>query len=122
MPEKQTLKPRKTPVKTAKTTSSSDEKDIKQLRKIMQEAGFQDFILYMRSPWRIIWMNFLAGIFRGLGIVIGMTVVVGIVFWFVYWLLSNTVDFPVIGQYFEMFLEMLEHYAPETTVSGLSFR
>ena len=53
------------------------------------------------------WHNFLAGIFRGLGIIVGMTVV----FAFIIWLLTNLVDFPLIGQHFVELKNLLEQFS-----------
>ncbi len=41
------------------------------------------------------WKNFLAGIFRGLGALLGASVVVALVLW----LLTLTQSFPLVGQY-----------------------
>jgi hypothetical protein len=94
---------------------SKDEKNIEdarrellRLKKILDGAGFSDFVRYLRSPWRIMWVNFWAGVFRGLGILLGMTVVVALLVWF----LTKMVDFPLIGQYFEEVLDAIKLYAP----------
>lgn len=55
----------------------------------------EEYLVYLRSPWRIIWKNFLAGIFRGLGALVGASVVVALLLW----LLTLTQSFPLIGQY-----------------------
>ncbi len=83
------------------------QKDLKALRMAFEELEVSEFIKYLRSPWRIMWHNFLAGIFRGLGIIVGMTVV----FAFLIWLLTNLVDFPLIGSYFTDLKELLEQFA-----------
>ena len=59
---------------------------------------------YLSSPGRIIWRNFVAGIFRGLGILLGMTVVVGILVW----LFTKFIDIPLLGQYFQQLIDTLE--------------
>jgi len=69
---------------------------------------FDEFVRYLSSPWRIIWMNFVAGIFKGLGILIGMTVVLAVLIW----MITKMVDFPLIGQYFLDLKNMLESFAP----------
>lgn len=74
----------------------STEKEIRQLVHILKQTGFEDFVRYLRSPWRIIWTNFLGGIFRGLGIIAGMTIVFAILVW----VLGQFVNFPLIGQFF----------------------
>jgi len=96
----------------AKKPAPTTEKDRKHLKKVLEEPGFADFIQYMRSPWRIFWLNFIAGIFRGVGILLGMTVVVGILVWIAVAFLSRVVDFPLVGQYFEMILNLIQQYAP----------
>ena len=90
-----------------KKSKSPAQKDAEALRKAFRELQVSEFVKYLRSPWRIMWHNFLAGIFRGLGIIVGMTVV----FAFIIWLLTNLVDFPLIGQYFVDLKVMLESFS-----------
>ena len=92
---------------TSSLKSSQAIKDAEALKKAFAQMHIEEFVRYLRSPWRIIWTNLLAGIFRGLGIIIGMTVV----FAFLIWLLSGLVDFPVIGQYFTDLKEILEEFS-----------
>lgn len=83
------------------------EKDAKALKAAFKELQVNEFIKYLRSPYRIMWHNFLAGVFRGLGVIVGMTVVFALLIW----LLTNLVDFPLIGQYFEELKDILESFA-----------
>lgn len=53
------------------------------------------FIQYVSSPWRIVWVNFVAGIFRGLGALIGASLVIALLVW----ILSLFVDAPLVGEY-----------------------
>ena len=89
------------------TKKSQAQKDAEALKRAFKELQISEFMKYLQSPWRIIWHNFLAGIFRGLGIIVGMTVV----FAFLIWLLTNLVDFPLIGQYFWDLKEVLESFS-----------
>ena len=92
----------------AKETPKTDpEKDAAALRKALKELQVSEFIKYLRSPWRIMWHNFLAGVFRGLGLIVVMTVVFAVIIWF----LAGLVDFPLIGRYFEDLKNMLEQFA-----------
>ncbi len=84
--------------------------DIKKVTKILRSSGFSDFLRYLKSPWKIIWINFLAGIFRGLGMIIGMTVVFALVIW----TLSKFVDYPLIGEYVKNVQDNLEEYTEQT--------
>lgn len=73
----------------------------------------EDYLLYLRSPLRIMWINFLAGIFRGLGAVVGATVVVAALLW----LLTLIVSFPVIGEYVRDFHQQVIGFIEETRYS-----
>lgn len=46
---------------------------------LLGHVGLPEFVDYLSSPMRIIWTNLLAGIFRGLGFVLGATVVLAVV-------------------------------------------
>ena len=56
---------------------------------------FVEFVRYLRSPWRIIWNNLLAGIFRGLGFLLGATVVLATI---IYVLVTIIGSLPIVGQ------------------------
>ncbi|MFH0833933.1 MAG: DUF5665 domain-containing protein [Patescibacteria group bacterium] len=67
-------------------------------------AGMDDFVRYLHSPWRIVWSNFLAGVFRGLGFVVGATVVLAIAIYILVHILGNV---PLVGEFFAKFGEFL---------------
>lgn len=104
MTEKKTTPAKKT---TKKPVVPQAQKDARALAKAFEELQVQDFMNYLHSPWRIVWHNFVAGIFRGLGIIVGMTVV----FALLVWVLTSMVDFPLIGQYFQQLLSLLEKFS-----------
>lgn len=82
----------------------------KDLKKIWQAYGFEEWMRYMRSPWRIMWTNFLAGLFRWLGAVVGMAVLFSVVIW----ILTQLVDFPLLGEQFREMKELLENFSKFT--------
>ncbi len=86
------------------------QRDLDRIISIYDQIGFSEFVSYLKSPRRIIFWNFVAGVFKGLGVVVGMTIVVGLLVW----LLTQMVDFPLIGEYFQKILELLEKTAPGT--------
>jgi len=67
-------------------------------------TGLDDFVRYLHSPWRIIWSNFLAGIFRGLGFVVGATVVLAVSIYILVHILGNV---PLVGEFFAKMGEFL---------------
>lgn len=74
------------------------------MKKNSKNIEYEDFINYLHSPKRLVLTNLLAGIFRGIGGVIGATLVVALLFY----ILNIFVDFPLIGQYFEELKNILD--------------
>ncbi len=71
---------------------------------------FDDFVQYLKSPARVFWSNFYAGIFRGLGLIVGVTFVFAIIVW----LLSKMINFPIIGEYFAQAEQELSYFAEKS--------
>ena len=88
------------------------QKDLERIVTIFDQIGFSEFVMYLKSPRRIIFWNFVAGIFKGLGVVIGMTIVVALLAW----ILTKMVDFPLIGEYFQNILDLVEKSVPAGTI------
>lgn len=72
--------------------------------------SIENFVLYVSSPWRVVWVNFIAGIFRGLGAVIGASIVIAAIFW----LLSLFTQVPFVGKYAKDVEEVVTGYVHET--------
>lgn len=97
----------------ARAETTRSKKDLERLLRIFDMVGFNDFMEYLASPRRILLWNFIAGMAKGFGIVVGMTLVVALLVWF----LTKMVDFPLIGEYFEKILELIDTAAPGTVSS-----
>lgn len=82
----------------------------KELVKVFQAAGVVDYLEYLKSGKRIFWVNFNAGVARGLGMTIGMTVILGVFIW----VLTMLVDLPVVGEYFADAKQYITEYADNT--------
>ena len=82
----------------------------KELVKIFEAAGVVDYLEYLQSGKRIMWVNFKAGIARGFGITIGMTLVVGVFIW----ILTMLVDLPLVGEYFQDAKQYVNEYTENT--------
>ena len=85
----------------------------KELVKIFEAAGVVDYLQYLQSSKRILWVNFKAGIARGFGITIGMTLVLGVFIW----ILTMLVSLPVVGEYFEKTENYINEYAENRNYS-----
>jgi hypothetical protein len=82
----------------------------KELIKVFEAAGVVEYMEYIKSGKRIMWLNFKAGVAKGLGLTVGMTVILGI---FV-WILTMLVNLPVVGEYFGDAEQFLTEYADNT--------
>ncbi len=68
----------------------------KEIVKTFEAAGVTEYLEYLKSGKRIMWLHFKAGVARGLGVTVGMTMVLGVLIW----ILTMLVDLPVVGEYF----------------------
>lgn len=82
----------------------------REIVKVFEAAGVVDFLEYLQSGKRIMWVNFKAGIAKGLGITVGMTFVLGIIVW----VLTMLVGLPVVGDYFAEAQHYITEYAENT--------
>ena len=82
----------------------------KELVRAFEAAGVVEYLEYLQSGKRIMWVNFKAGIARGFGVTVGMTVVLGVFIW----VLTMLVDLPVVGEYFEDAKRYVNEYADNT--------
>lgn len=82
----------------------------KELVKIFEAAGVVDYLEYLQSGKRIMWVNFKAGVAKGLGMTVGLAVVLGTLVW----VLTKMVDLPVVGEYFADSKQYVTEYADNT--------
>lgn len=75
-------------------TTSFRQSQGKAAQKTFMEELFNDYYLHRREVYK---MNFIRGIFFGLGSVLGGTIVVALIVW----ILSFFVNFPLIGDYLQ---------------------
>ena len=82
----------------------------KELVKIFEAGGVVEYLEYLQSGKRLLWLNFKAGVAKGFGVTIGMTVVVALFIW----ILTMLVDLPLIGAYFSDAQQYVTEYADNT--------
>ena len=76
----------------------------------MQRAKVDEYTSMLTKPWKFFFINFLAGIFRGLGIAIGMTIIAALIAVILAKILSNLVDLPIIGMYIGEVVKVVNQY------------
>jgi hypothetical protein len=82
----------------------------KELVKVFEAAGVVDYLEYLQSGKRIMWVNFKAGVAKGLGMTVGLAVVLGILVW----VLTKMVNLPLVGEYFADAKQYVTEYADNT--------
>lgn len=78
--------------------------NIEWLMDAIEAVGLEEFMEYIRSPWKMLWPNFVAGIARGFWALVGATIVIALVWWF----LSTLIDIPLIGKSLEPYVENVQ--------------
>lgn len=81
-------------------------KKLDKLNSILEERNFQELVFTLGSKKEIIKRNFLAGISRGIGIGIGVTIITA----FLIVILNKivTLNIPIIGEYVSEIVEIVE--------------
>jgi hypothetical protein len=70
---------------------------------ILERMRLSEYIAMMQQPRRMIFLNFIAGLSRGFGFVLGMTVLMGLALF----VLRELVDLPLIGKYIARIVDIV---------------
>lgn len=84
--------------------------NVMKLGSAIERARIDEYTSMLTRPWRFFFFNFAVGIFRGLGIAVGMTVVAAIVLYFLAKVLVTMVDLPIIGMYIGEIVKFVNQY------------
>jgi uncharacterized membrane protein YhiD involved in acid resistance len=82
----------------------------KEIIKILEAGGVVEYLEYLQSGKRLLWINFKAGVAKGFGITVGATVVLGLLVW----VLTMLMGLPVVGEYFSNAQEYITEYQEST--------
>lgn len=91
-------------VTNLRKTSKKTQEDIEGITDAIQAMGLEEFIEYIHSPWKMLWPNFIAGVARGFGALVGATIVIGLVGWS----LTLIIDLPLIGRRLEPYVNNIQ--------------
>ncbi len=78
----------------------------KEIIKSFEAGGVVEYLEYLQSGKRILLTNFKAGVAKGLGLTLGMTMVLGLAAW----ILTMLVDLPVVGEYAQVVEEKMQEF------------
>ncbi|MDD4351768.1 MAG: DUF5665 domain-containing protein [Candidatus Gracilibacteria bacterium] len=88
---------------TSPRKNSPKDSELKKFNELMDSLGLAEYMDYLSSPRKIILINLLAGVMRGLGFVLGMTVVVAVITFMV----SYMAALPVVGEWFSWLRDVI---------------
>ena len=83
---------------------------IGKLASSLERARIDEYTSMLARPWKFFLFNFLVGIFRGLGIAVGLTLIAAVVFYFLSKILVRMVDLPFIGMYIGEIVKFVDQY------------
>ncbi len=100
-------KNKKSPIKPTNT------KILLKLEKLIdkwEEARVTDTHIFLTNPKKAIWANIIIGISRGVGFVLGVSIIGGIVLTIIGSVLSKFASVPLIGEYIAMIVQQVQEY------------
>ena len=90
--------------------SRQQQRDVDAVLDALRSVGVEEFVAYMRSPWRMLWTNFIAGVVRGFSALVGASLLLGLLLW----VLKFFVSLPLIGAYANQVTHEIKQYAEES--------
>lgn len=96
-----------------KPLNDEQKKNLNALVDAIESAGIDEFMEYIRSPWRLLWPNFVAGVARGIGALVGAAAVLALIGW----ILTKIIDLPLIGARLEPYIQEVQEEITKYTES-----
>lgn len=84
-----------------------EDKIMDRVARQLEKSNFAAYVELLNRPWKLFWVNFLAGTARGLGTAVGMTAVFAIVIFVLINLLKSFVQVPILGAYIAQLVEFV---------------
>ena len=80
-------------------------REVDRIAKIVERMNLGDYVGLLQRPGRLLWLNFLSGLARGLGTILGATVLVSLIVAVAQRIIAA--HLPGVGNFFSEFLELL---------------
>jgi hypothetical protein len=87
--------------KPAKKTVESKLNTLEKISVFLQRTRLHEYMDLVQKPGKMAWLNFWAGVWRGLGMMVGTVVVFALVGWIVKTMLQHAGGLPWIGSMIE---------------------
>ncbi len=93
--------------------SDATVKDLAKRLKKRTASEFMELVEFLKSPRKLFFHNFFAGLVRGLGMAIGFTILGAIVVAIIILLLKKMVTIPLIGKFILNILDTIKDQLPK---------
>lgn len=82
------------------------EDKVARLSATMERVNLAEYLRLLNNPWRLLWVNFLAGLARGIGMAVGGTILFALLLYF----LSRVAvwNLPVLSEFIANLVRMVE--------------
>lgn len=87
-------------------TLSNLQKKIAQLSVSIEKMKLAEYVKLLDHPWRLMYINFIAGVARGVGIAVGFTILGALVIYFLRILVM--LNLPLIGDFIAEIVRMVQ--------------
>ncbi len=82
------------------------EEKISELAEKMEKMKLAEYVQLLNNPWRLLYINFLAGLARGVGIAVGFTILGAVVLYFLKVLVM--LNLPLISEFLAEIVRMVQ--------------
>ncbi len=88
---------------------------IDKLAQHFEKVTINDYLNYVGNPWKVLGTNLLAGIMRGFGLAIGITIIFAVIMIVLTKILSHLITLPFVGKEIAQLVQMVNGYLKEGT-------
>lgn len=82
------------------------EEKISELAEKMEKMKLAEYVQLLNNPWRLLYINFLAGLARGVGIAVGFTILGAVVLYFLKVIVM--LNLPFISEFLAEIVRMVQ--------------
>ncbi|HXW50665.1 MAG TPA: DUF5665 domain-containing protein [Candidatus Acidoferrales bacterium] len=81
-------------------------KEVDRIAKIVERMNLGDYVGLLQRPARLLWLNFVAGLARGLGTILGATLLVSLILALAHRIIET--NLPGVSQFLASFVRLLQ--------------
>lgn len=81
-------------------------REVDRIAKIVERMNLGDYIGLLQRPGRLLWLNFLAGLARGLGTILGATLLVSLIIAIANWIIKS--NLPGVSHFLQNFVSLIQ--------------